>query len=54
MDDVRNTKKIYQANLHKKRTGGRPMARGTVDVENDVRRMGIVNWRKVAQNRDVC
>jgi hypothetical protein len=33
MDDARNTKKIYQANLHQKRPKGRPKARWKDDVE---------------------
>ena len=52
MDDVRNTKKIYQATLHLKRPKGRPKARWKDDVENDARKMGIVNWRQVAQDED--
>jgi len=33
MDDARHTKKIYQANLHKKRSKGRHKAIWKVDVE---------------------
>jgi hypothetical protein len=36
MDDARNTKKIYQANLHHKRPKGRPKDRRKYDVENDI------------------
>jgi hypothetical protein len=45
MDDARNTKKIYQANLHQKRPKGRPKARWKDDVENEVRKMEIGKTR---------
>jgi hypothetical protein len=32
--DARNTKKIYQADLHRKRPKGRPIAKWKDDVEN--------------------
>jgi hypothetical protein len=51
MDDARNTKKIYEANLHLKRPKGRPQGRWKDDVEM-IRVMGIVNLRKGAQDRD--
>jgi hypothetical protein len=41
MDDARNTKKTYQANLHQNRPKGRPKARRKDDAENDVRKMRI-------------
>jgi hypothetical protein len=52
MDDARSTKKIYQNNLHQKRPNGRPKGRWKEYVENDVRQMGIVNWRQVEQDGD--
>lgn len=51
-DAARNTKKIYQANLHQKRPNGRPKARGKYDVENGIREMEIVKWIQLAQDRD--
>jgi hypothetical protein len=48
MGDVRNTKKIYQANVHRKAT----QSRRKDDVENNVRKMSIVIWRQVAEDRD--
>lgn len=50
MIDVRNTKKIYRANLIKKRPKGRPKARWNDDVENGIRKTGVVNWRQVEQD----
>ena len=52
MDDARNTKKIYKANLHQKRPKGRPNARWKDNMQNDIRNMGIVNWGQVAQDGD--
>jgi hypothetical protein len=56
VDDVRNMKKIHQAKVRggKKRGGGegRPRTGWKVDVENGIRKMEIVNWRKIAQDRD--
>jgi hypothetical protein len=51
-DDTRYTKKIYQANLHQKRPKGRPKAGWKGDVENDIKKMEIVNWRQEAWHRD--
>ena len=31
---------------------GRPKSRWKDDVEKDLRKLGIVNWRQVAQDRD--
>jgi hypothetical protein len=52
MDDARNTKKIFRASLHQKRPKGRLETRWKDDVENNIRKMGIANWRQVAQDRD--
>jgi hypothetical protein len=52
MDYVRNTEKMYQTNLHKKQPKGRPKARWKDDVEDKIRKMGVVNWRKVVQDTD--
>jgi hypothetical protein len=45
-DNTRNTKKMYQANLHLKQ----PKARWKGDVDSDVRKTRIVNWRQIAQD----
>ena len=52
MDVSRNTKNIYQANLHYKISKGRPKARRKEFAQRDVRKIETVNWRKVAQDRD--
>jgi hypothetical protein len=43
---------MFQADLRQKRPKGRPKARWKDDVENDVKKIGSVNWRQVAQDRD--
>lgn len=52
MGDARNTKKVYKTNLNRKRPKGRPNAKWKDDVQNDIRKMGIVSWRQVAQDMD--
>jgi hypothetical protein len=41
-----------QETPRKKRRKGRPKATWKCDVQNNIRMMGIFNWRKVAQDRD--
>jgi hypothetical protein len=48
----KNTKKIYQANLHQKRPNGRPKARWKCNVENGIRETEIVKLLQLAQDRD--
>ena len=50
--DIIRPKKIYEVNLHHKQPKGRSKARWKDDVQNDIRKMCIVNWRQVAQDRD--
>jgi hypothetical protein len=52
MDDAANKKEIHQASLRQKRTRVRPNAGWKDNVENVIRKMGIVNERKVAQDKD--
>jgi len=53
-DDARNTKKLFQNNLHQKRPKETFKSRRKIDVEYDVKKMGIVKWRQVAQTGDGC
>jgi len=46
VDDVRNSKKIYQANLHHKRLKGRFKARWKDDVENDIKKRALLLGKK--------
>ena len=52
ISDSASNKKIYQAILHQRIPTERPNARWKYDVENDIRMMGIINWKEVAQDRD--
>jgi hypothetical protein len=52
MYDARNTRIVNRANLHQKQPKGRPKTRWKDDVENYIRKMGIVKCRQVAQDRD--
>jgi hypothetical protein len=54
MDDARNTKKTYQANLHQKRPKGMPKARRKCYVQNYIRKMGEVEqegggWKRATR-----
>jgi hypothetical protein len=51
---TRASKKTHQAILHQKRPKGRHKARRKGDVENDIKKIDIVNWRQVAQDTDGC
>jgi hypothetical protein len=46
VDDVRNAKKIYQANLHHKRPKGRSKARWKDDVENGMKKCALLLGKK--------
>jgi len=48
----RNTKKIHQVILHSKRLKLRSKGRRKDDVEHDIRKVGVVNWRQLAQKRE--
>jgi len=50
LDDAGNAKKIYEADLTQKPTKWRPKNRWKGDVENGIKKMGIINWRQMAQD----
>jgi len=50
--NARNTKEVFQNNLHQTRLKGIRKGKWKDDVENDAWQMGIVNWREVAQDGD--
>jgi hypothetical protein len=50
--DARNTKKIHQVILHSKRLQLRSRSRMKGDMERDIRKMEIVNWRQLVQDRE--
>jgi hypothetical protein len=45
-------KEVYQVNLLQYRPKGRPKDGWKNEGENEIRKMGIVNWRQVAQDGD--
>ena len=50
LDDARNTKKIYEADLTQKPIKERPKDRWKGDVENGIKTMGIINCRRMAKD----
>jgi hypothetical protein len=52
MAEDNNVQKIQRWNPMSKRPIGRPKKRWEDDVLEDIKRMNISNWKKVAQNRD--
>jgi hypothetical protein len=52
MDDSRTVKKFYNATPDAKRKVGRPGRRGEEGVRQDIRILGIRNWRNSALNRE--
>jgi hypothetical protein len=53
MEKTRNTRKITEWKPYKTRTVGRPRLRWMDQVEEDLRKMKIVNWRKKMEDRQV-
>jgi len=51
MPDERVVKSIYKWKLNAKRPKGRPRLRWDDDVRDDLRKMGVNNWRRKAQER---
>jgi len=46
------TPRKYTKPTYEKRPKGRPMAIWKDDAENDMRKMAIIIWRQVMQDRD--
>jgi hypothetical protein len=53
MENTRNARRITEWKPYKTRTAGRPRLRWMDQVEEDLRKMKIVNWRKKIENRQV-
>jgi hypothetical protein len=51
MEKTRNTRKITEWKPYKTRTVGRPRLRWMDQVEEDLRKMKIANWRKKMEDR---
>jgi len=52
MSEERVVKRLYQNTPEGSRSVGRPRLRWTDDVREDLRRMGVTNWRIRAHRRD--
>jgi len=52
MSDERVVKRLYQNTPEGSRSVGRPRLRWIDDVREDLRRMGVTNWRIHAHRRD--
>jgi len=52
MSEERVVKRLYQNTAEGSRSIGRPKLRWMVDVREDLRRMGVTNWRIRAHRRD--
>jgi hypothetical protein len=49
---MQETPRKYTKPTYQKRPKRRPNAKWKDDVENDIRKMGIVSWRQVTQDKD--
>jgi hypothetical protein len=52
MNDERTLKKIFNTKPDGTRSIGRPKLRWEDGVDQDMRILGVKNWKKVALNRD--
>jgi hypothetical protein len=52
MNDDRTLKKIFNTKPNGALSGGRPKLRWEDGVDQDMRILGVKNWKKVALNRD--
>ena len=54
MNNDRTLKKIFNTKPDGARSAGRPKLRWEDGVDQDMRILGVKNWKKVALNRDEC
>jgi hypothetical protein len=51
MDETRSVKKIFEGKLEGRKDRGRPRLRWIIDVEDDLRKLGVKRWRTKALDR---
>jgi hypothetical protein len=51
-EDSRMPKRVMRENIYTRRKRGRPKVRWLDDVQEDLREMGIEEWRRKVQDRD--
>jgi len=52
MNETRPAKKIFEGKLEGRRVRGRPKLRWINDVEDDLRKLGVKQWRMKVLNRE--
>jgi hypothetical protein len=52
MSEERTVKKVFKNTLEGKSSVGKPRKRWLCDVKNDLKKMGVRGWRKIAKGRD--
>ena len=52
MNETRSVKKIFEGKLEGRRDRGRTRLRWINDVEDDLRKLGVKQWRTKALNRE--
>jgi hypothetical protein len=52
MPEERTTKKVFKDTPEGKRSVGNPKKRWLDNVENDLKKMGVRGWIKIANDRD--
>jgi hypothetical protein len=52
MNETRSVKKIFEGKLEGRRGRGRPRLRWIDDMEDDLRKLSIKQWRMKALDRD--
>jgi hypothetical protein len=54
MNETRSVKKIFEGKLEGRRGKGRPRLMWINDVEDDLRKLGVKQWRTKALDREEC